>query len=216
MKKMEELQRYSIIQEKNPREIVLLRGNGCKWKKCAFCDYHLDYSYDEQENFKLNKLQLSKVTGIYGCLEVINSGSFCDLNAETIQEIEHICVQKNIKRLHFECHWMHRNLIPALKERFSAVGTTVFVKIGVETFDRTFRENILKKGIGTDDPQKISELFDECCLLFGLSGQTEQSMLQDIETGLKYFNRVCINIMVENSTPIKPDKTVMQEFCSKI
>ena len=36
------LERYSIITEKNPREITLLRGNGCKWLKCRFCNYHLD------------------------------------------------------------------------------------------------------------------------------------------------------------------------------
>ena len=33
--------RYSKITEKNPREIVMLVGNGCKWRKCRFCNYHL-------------------------------------------------------------------------------------------------------------------------------------------------------------------------------
>lgn len=213
---MPDLERYSVINEKNPREIVLLRASGCKWKRCTFCDYHLDYSEDEQANFLLNKRELQKVRGIYGCLEVINSGSFCDLDEATMQEIESVCIQKHIQRLHFECHWMHRNLIPALKARFAAIGITVFVKIGVETFDRTYRETILKKGIGTEDPAKISELFDECCLLFGLSGQTVDSMQKDIETGLRYFNRVCVNIMVENSTPIKPDDAVIHSFCTYI
>ena len=38
--------RYSVITEKNPREIVMLRGSGCKWRRCRFCDYHLDFSKD--------------------------------------------------------------------------------------------------------------------------------------------------------------------------
>lgn len=38
------MERYSVITNKNPREIVLLRGSGCKWRRCAFCDYHLDFS----------------------------------------------------------------------------------------------------------------------------------------------------------------------------
>ena len=42
--KVDDMIRYSVITEKNPREIVLLRGSGCVWKKCAFCDYHLDAS----------------------------------------------------------------------------------------------------------------------------------------------------------------------------
>ena len=44
---------------------------------------------------------------------------------------------------------------------------------------------------------------DEVCLLFGLTGQTLNSMKKDIETGLSLFERVCINIMVENSTKTK-------------
>ena len=39
---MNEMERYSVITEKNPREIVLLRGAGCAWRRCRFCDYHLD------------------------------------------------------------------------------------------------------------------------------------------------------------------------------
>ena len=38
--------RYAVIEDKNPREIVLLRGLGCQWLRCAFCDYHTDGSSD--------------------------------------------------------------------------------------------------------------------------------------------------------------------------
>ena len=55
--------RYSILHEKNPREIVLLRGTGCRWRKCTFCDYHLDSSPDEAENWRLNQEVLQQVTG---------------------------------------------------------------------------------------------------------------------------------------------------------
>ena len=68
--------RYSVIEDKNPREIVMLVGDGCKWRKCRFCDYHLDSSKDIEANFQLNKQVLSNVTGKFGELEVINSGSF--------------------------------------------------------------------------------------------------------------------------------------------
>ena len=68
------LTRYSEITEKNPREILLLRGSGCKWRRCSFCDYHLDFSLDEESNYQLNKKELAKVTGKYGKLEVIKIG----------------------------------------------------------------------------------------------------------------------------------------------
>lgn len=213
---MEDMVRYSAIEEKNPREIVLLRGFGCAWKKCTFCDYHLDCSPDADANLALNRSVLAEVTGRYGRLEVINSGSFCDLDADTMQEIERVCRDKGIRTLHFECHWMHRREIPALRARFAALGVETRIKIGVETFDRDYRENILHKGIGVSDPAEIAELFDECCLLFGLTGQTADSMLRDVETGLAHFDRVCVNIMVENTTPVHPDPAVIQTFCQTV
>lgn len=210
------MERYSVITEKNPREIVLLRGNGCKWKRCRFCDYHLDSSEDEEANFQLNRKELSKVIGIYGKLEVINSGSFCDLDENTVALIIEICREKHIVEVHFECHWIHRKEVEAFRERFRQSGIALKIKIGIETFDSRMRQGILCKGMPENDPEVISSYFDEACFLFGLPGQTEESMRYDIETGLCYFERICINIMVENTTDIKPDEKVIRVFAEKI
>lgn len=204
--------RYSVIEEKNIREIVMLRGSGCAWRRCRFCDYHLDFSKDEEANYQLNKTQLERVTGKYHKLEVINSGSFVDLDKKTMDLIEQVCVQKGITQIHFECHWMHREEIPGLRAFFASSGITVKLKIGVETFDSLFRESYLDKGIDTDNPAEIAEYFDEVCLLQGIPGQSVESMERDIETGLTYFERVCVNIMQENSCHIKPDPKVIEEF----
>ncbi len=206
------MQRYGIITEKNPREIVLLRGSGCRWRRCRFCDYHLDFSKDAEANYRLNKDVLSHVTGVYGKLEVINSGSFSDLDSSTMEEIKALCLSKQITQIHFECHWKDREAIPALRKSFENLGIQVKVKTGVETFDTLFRESYLDKGIDESSPEKIAALFDECCLLFGIPGQTAESMLRDIEAGLSHFERVCINIMTENNSPIKPDPTVIKVF----
>ncbi len=208
--------RYSVIEEKNPREIVLLRGFGCSWGRCAFCDYHLDRSADAAENYALNAGVLGQVTGQYGRLEVINSGSFPELDEKTIDRVEQVCRDKGIHTLHFECHWLHRRALPALRERFAKAGVQVKVKSGIETFDWAFRENVLHKGIGVRDPAEIAAPFDECCLLFGLTGQTEDSMRQDIQTGLQYFERVCVNLMVENSAALHPDWEVERLFRKNI
>ena len=204
--------RYSMITEKNPREIVMLRGSGCVWKRCRFCDYHLDKSPDKEANFLLNRTQLLQVTGLYHKLEVINSGSFVDLDEDTISLIEEVCLKKDISEIHFECHWMHLKEIPAFRKRFADKGITLKLKIGVETFDSLFRESYLSKGIDTDSPAEIAQYFDEVCLLQGIPGQTVESMRQDIETGLQFFERVCVNIMVENRMPIKPDPQVIALF----
>ena len=204
--------RYELLTKKNPREIVMLRGSGCQWRRCTFCDYHLDYSRDEASNFELNKNILAHVTGQYHDLEVINSGSFNELDVQTISLIETICVEKNIHDLHFEMHWMHRESIPALRSRFAALGIRVHVKMGVETFDAAFRDNMLKKGMDHVTPEEIAPYADDVCLLFGLTGQTLASMQHDIETGLAYFDRICINIMTPNTTKVQPDPAVIAMF----
>lgn len=210
------MQRYSLISEKNKREIILLRGSGCKWRRCSFCDYHLDFSRDEEANFNLNLPIINRVEGKYSKLEVINSGSFCDLDEKTVSAIIKKCLEKSIKEIHFECHWMHRDEVLPLGKRFEDLGIDVKVKIGVETFDKDYRERVLVKGIDEESPEKISELFDEVCLLFGLSGQTVESMKRDVELGLRYFERVCINVMCENTTKIKPDNDVIAAFVREV
>jgi len=208
--------RYAVITKKNPREIVMLRGSGCVWRRCRFCDYHLDSSPDTAANFTLNQKQLAQVTGQYHKLEVINSGSFVDLDENTLQTIEATCLEKGITQVHFESHWMHRDAVPAFRKRFLEKGISLKLKIGVETFDTLFRESYLVKGIDTDDPKNIAAYFDEVCLLQGIPGQTVESMGRDIETGLTYFERVCVNIMTKNSMPIKPDSRVITLFLEKL
>ena len=210
------MNRYSVITEKNPREIVLLRGQGCRYRRCTFCDYHEDASCDEYANLKVNAEALSHVTGLYGCLEVVNSGSFCELDGSTMTSLLAVCAAKSISTVHFECHWLYRRHIPALRQAFAQIGTEVKMKIGVESFDAEYRENVMLKGIKETDPAKIADGFNECCLLFGLPGQTVDSMKNDIETGLKYFERVCVNIMVENSAPLQPSEEVRQVFINEI
>lgn len=168
------------------------------------------------DNYNINKEVLSKVTGVYNKLEVINSGSFCDLDPKTLKLIADTCQNKGINVLHFECHYMHKNEVPKIKDFFAQKGVKVYIKTGVETFDVDYRENVMKKGFNFAAPKEIAKYADEVCLLFGLSGQTQNSMVNDIETGLKYFNRVCVNVMTPNTTKILPDQKVIDIFAKQI
>ena len=172
----------------------------------------MDFSKNEEENYRLNKKELEKISGCYGKLEVINSGSFPELDERTIEDIRTVCGEKNIRELHIEVHWMYKDKIREIRDYFEQKGILVKVKLGVETFDYEYREKILKKGIDTDEPEEIAKYADEICLLFGLAGQTVVTMRRDVEIGLQFFERICINIMVENSTKIKPDKEVIDQF----
>lgn len=193
---------------------MLLRGKGCVYKKCTFCDYHLDKCDNEAENYELNKAVLDKVTGEFSNLEIINSGSVFELDKKTMALIKNVCRDKSIRTIHFESHYIFDSKISHLRKEFEDFDLKM--KLGLETFDYNLRENILHKGIKEEKPEIISKSFDEANFLFGITGQSVNSMENDIELGLKYFERICINIMCENSTEIKPDNEVIKSFMDKI
>ena len=206
--------RYSVITHKRPREIVLLRGSGCVYKRCTFCDYFHDASSNMTANARLNCDVLSCVTGTYGELEVINSGSVFELDTATLDRIAAICTTRAIDTIHFESHYLYRNRIPELRRRFA--GFDLKLKLGLETFDRDFRENVLRKGIPDTDPGIIARNFDEANLLVGLPGQTVASMERDIELGLVHFERICVNVMCANSAALQPDPCVVTAFMQEL
>lgn len=206
--------RYGLITEKDPREIVLLRGRGCFYKKCAFCDYHLDASPDDEANRKLNQSVLDQVTGQYHNLEVINSGSFHELGQQTLALIKQTAEEKQINILHFEAHYLVRNKIQALRDFFRPI--ELKLRIGIETFDENLRENILKKGMPNATPEEIARYFQEANFLVGVTGQTEAMIQKDIDLGLQYFQRINLNVMCPNTAPIQPDQQVIDTFLQNI
>ena len=121
------MDRYSEITNKNQREIVLLKGFPCIWGKCSFCDYIDDNSNLEEEMNKLNLKVLKNVTGKYGVLEVINSGSCFELPKDTLEKIKCIIKEKNIKKLFLESHWSYKNRLKEMREYFEI---PVVFKIG--------------------------------------------------------------------------------------
>ena len=166
------MERYNIISEKNKREIVLLRGSGCVYKKCTFCDYYTDSCKNPQENYLLNQSVLEQVTGQYGNLEVINSGSVFELDEKTLDLIKSICHEKKISTIHFESHYLYRKKIPDLRKYFSEFDLKM--KLGLEAFDYDYpriRRLFSKKDISATDLKMILPL--------------TESLLSCAEDGLK-------------------------------
>ena len=203
------MERYSRILEKDKREIVLLKSRPCIWGKCSFCDYIEDSDVNQNENKKINDEVLNNVTGQYGVLEVINSGSFFELPDETIERIYKIIVEKKIKRLYIEAHYLYKKKIKALREKFKI---EIIVKTGIETFNDEMRNNVLNKNVHFDKIEEILEDFDSPCLMVGIQGQTKEMIRKDIEILTKYFDHGTINIYRNNSTPIKRDEELIKWF----
>ena len=135
------MDRYSLIHTKLPREFVLLQGTGCRWGQCVFCDYHTDTS---DTPFKVNEPVLRQVTGRYGVLDIINSGSAMELDEETIGLIREVVCEKHIHTLWFEAHYMYRKRLAQFAQQFAPA--SVKFRCGVETFCPTLR-NQWNKGV---------------------------------------------------------------------
>ena len=163
------MERYALIHTKMPREFVLLQGTGCRWRKCTFCDYHQDVS---ENPFTLNESVLRQVTGHYGVLDVINSGSALELDDDTIALINQVVKEKQIHTLWFEAHYMYRKKLADFASRFAPA--KVKFRCGVETFDPTLREE-WKKGIPASvTPEDVAKYFQGVCLLCCTQGESKE------------------------------------------
>ena len=203
------MDRYSKVINKNLREIVLLKALPCIWGKCAFCDYIDDNDDNIAEINKLNKEVLNNITGEFGVLEVINSGSCFEIPKETLNYIKKIVDEKKIKLLFFESHWCYRNRLDEMREFF---GIEIIFKIGVETFDNSFRNLVLNKNANFKTVDEVKESFQSVCLLVGIKGQTKEMIKRDINLVLENFKYATINVFINNTTDVKRDEELVQWF----
>ncbi|MBR1779394.1 MAG: radical SAM protein [Clostridia bacterium] len=208
---MKELNRYALIERKFPREMLLLVGRGCRWSKCTFCDYYNDVHL---EPFKMNKEVLAKVSGRFGVLDVINSGSCFELDAETLALIKKTAKEKHIHTIWFECHWMYRDSLEEMRGFFDNI--EVKFRLGVETFNHKLRRK-WNKGIPKEASVKeIARKFDGICLLIGIKGQTKHTVRRDIKYSKRYFEYFSVNVFNKNSTDTKIDEKLISWFKDKI
>lgn len=158
---------------------------------------------------KENRQVISQVTGEFGVLEVINSGSCFELPKETLEDIRQTVRRLSIQRLIFESHWIYRHRLEEMRQFF---GIPVTYKMGVETFDYDFREKVLNKHAEFKTPQEAAEYFDSICLMVGIQGQTKEMIRNDISMLKKYFRHGTVNVYNNNTTPIKRDEELVKWF----
>lgn len=208
--------RYNKIEEKNnKREIVLLKGYPCKYGKCSFCNYIEDNSTDESEIEKINFETLEEVTGEYGALEVINSGSVFELPSSTLEKIREVVIKKNIKLVYFEIYYGYKKRLNEIRNMFK--GIDIRFRMGMETFDNDFRINVYNKNFNITEKECEELGLDlySVCLLICVKGQTKEMIERDIELGLKYFKSITVNIFINNGTKVERDDELVKWFVEK-
>lgn len=199
-----------------PREFVLLQGTGCRWRRCEFCDYHSDVSDDP---FEVNRQVLEQVTGEYGVLDVINSGSAFELDDRTIEMLRRIIVEKKIHTLWCEMHWMYRHRLEEFRSRiFSSYSLlpTIKFRCGVETFDPELRKRWNKGVPESVTAEEVARYFQGVCLLCCTEGETRKRIVRDIELARKHFEYFSMNVFCNNTTKIKRDQALVDWFVSEV
>ena len=205
------MDRYALIHTKLPREFVLLQGTGCRWRQCTFCDYHTDVSADP---FAINRPVLQQVTGQYGVLDVINSGSALELDEQTLELIRQVVRDKHIHTLWFEAHYMYRHRLARFAEQFE--GVAVKFRCGIETFDAELRDRWRKGVPATVTPEDVARYFHGVCLLCCTEGETRQHILDDIAIARRHFEYFSVNLFCNNGTPLRRDEALAQWFVSEV
>ncbi|SHI49717.1 hypothetical protein SAMN02745163_00395 [Clostridium cavendishii DSM 21758] len=206
------MDRYNKIINKNEREIVLLKSFPCVWGKCAFCDYIDDNSKDEEAVNKLNMEVLKNITGEYGVIEVINSGSCFEIPKTSLEKIRDIIKEKNIKLLFLESHWCYRNRLQEMRDFFNV---PIIFKVGIESFDYNFRNNILNKNAKFKTVEEVKEYFQSVCLMVGIKGQTKELIDLDMKLLEENFKYGTVNVWTENTTKFKRDEEIIKWFKEK-
>lgn len=205
------MQRYSLITEKFPREFLLLQGTGCRWKKCTFCDYYDDAS---DSPFETNRKVLEQVTGEYGVLDIINSGSAMELDDETTELIKEVVVAKEIKTIWFEAHYMYRNRLQEFAMQFAPA--TVKFRCGVESFDATLRSSWAKGIPASVTAADVAKYFKGICLLCCTVGDSKERIIRDIATAKEHFEYFSVNLFCNNTTPVKRDEELAAWFVKEL
>ena len=205
------MDRYSVIHTKMPREFVLLQGQGCRWRRCTFCNYHLDVS---TAPYEVNKPVLERVTGVYGVLDVINSGSAMELDGETVELIKAVVQKKKIHTLWFEAHFMYRNRLAEFAAQFAPA--EVKFRCGVESFSPEQRKRWNKGVPSWAGPEEVAKYFKGVCLLCCTDDDSRERILADIETAKRYFEYFSVNLFCNNGTPVKRDESLVQWFKSEV
>lgn len=205
------MDRYAVIRTKLPREFVLLQGTGCRWGKCTFCNYHTDVS---DNPFAVNCEVLARVTGETGVLDVINSGSAMELDAQTLQMLKDVVRDKGIHTLWFEVHFMYRNRLEAFAAQFAPA--KVKFRCGIESFDAAQRK-CWNKGVpewvtATD----VARYFAGICLLCCTDDDTPHRIAADIETAKQYFEYFSVNLFCNNGTAVKRNDELVAWFTQNI
>ena len=164
--------------------------------------------------FAANREVLAQVQGVYGVLDVINSGSAMELDERTLGMIKEVVKEKKIHTLWFEAHYMYKNQLAKFAEQFD--GVEVKFRCGVESLDGNLREQWNKGMAASVTAEEVAKYFQGVCLLCCTEGDSKDRILRDIALAEQYFEYASVNVFCENSTTVKRDDELAKWFVKEV
>jgi hypothetical protein len=162
----------------------------------------------------VNRKVLDGVTGVYGVLDIINSGSAMELDTQTIDEIRRVVKENNIHTIWFEAHYMYRYQLAKFAEQFE--GVQVKFRCGIESFDGALREQ-WKKGVAAEvSAEDVAKYFQGVCLLCCTEDDSKERILRDIALAVQLFEYASVNVFCENTTLVKRDDSLVEWFVEEV
>ena len=157
---------------------------------------------------------MSRVTGCYGILDIINSGSGIELDSDTLQLIKKVSEEKKIHTLWFEMHYMYRHRLAEFAKYFAPL--TVKFRCGIESFDPTQRKKWNKGLPEKVTAEDVAKYFQGVCLLCGTEGESRERIVSDIQKAEQLFEYYSVNLFCNNSTGVKRDEKLAEWFIKNI
>jgi hypothetical protein len=162
---------------------------------------------------KLAETVLSQVTGEFGRLMIINSASFAEFSFGVVLKILKTCINKNIKELIMETHYMYHETARVCKTFFKHYGIEAKFVLGIETFNPAQRKFINKGYPDNLTMEAVARDYDAVNLLYGYQGcESEAEFKKEVLSCAKLFGHIQVNIFTNNTTSFKRDEDKIDSF----
>ena len=155
-----------------------------------------------------------RVTGRYGVLDIINSGSGIELDEQSIELIKLVVREKQIHTLWFEMHYMYRHRLADFAAQFAP--STVKFRCGIESFDGAQRK-LWNKGVSADvTVDDVARYFRGVCLLCCTRGEKRERIVSDIQLAEKHFEYFSVKLFCDNGTSHERDEELVAWFVCEV
>ena len=174
----------------------------------------MDNSISLEEIQSVNAEIIEQITGEYGVVEIINSGSVFELPQPVLDAIKLKVEQQQVQVLYFEVYYGYRKRLNEIRQFFP--NQEIRYRIGIETFDDEFRSRVLNKPFSTADLDDLANSFYACCLLICVQGQTKEQIVNDIKLARANFKEITLNVFIDNGTTVLRDQSLVGWFVQEI